>query len=63
VTAAAMRVLRGRPKSETSKRLVSIRYSPDVIDYFRATGAGWQSRMDAVLERYVRRRLRRESAH
>ncbi len=58
-----MRVLRGRPKSETSKRLVSIRYSPDVIDYFRATGAGWQSRMDAVLERYVRRRLRRESAH
>jgi uncharacterized protein (DUF4415 family) len=35
------------------KQLVSIRYSPEVIDYFRATGAGWQARMDAVLKVYV----------
>ncbi|MFM6062793.1 MAG: BrnA antitoxin family protein, partial [Microcystis panniformis] len=25
------------------KQLVSIRYSPEVIDYFRASGAGWQA--------------------
>ncbi|MFN9621237.1 MAG: BrnA antitoxin family protein [Cyanobacteriota bacterium] len=31
------------------KRLISIRYSPVVIEYFRASGAGWQARMDAVL--------------
>ena len=37
-----MRALRGRPKSGASKRLVSIRYSPDVIDDFRATGAECQ---------------------
>lgn len=48
-----IRVLRGRPKLENKKKLVSIRYSPEVIDYFRASGAGWQARMDAVLKQYV----------
>lgn len=48
-----LRRLRGRPNLENKKRLVSIRYSPEVIDYFRASGAGWQSRMDAVLMEYV----------
>ncbi len=47
------RVLRGRPKSANKKQLVSIRYSPEVIDYVRASGAGWQARMDAVLKDYV----------
>ena len=46
-------VLRGRPKLANKKQLVSIRYSPEVIDYFRASGAGWQARMDAVLKEYV----------
>jgi uncharacterized protein (DUF4415 family) len=48
-----IRVLRGRPKLPNKKQLVSIRYSPEVIDYFRAFGAGWQARMDAVLKDYV----------
>ncbi|MFM9047936.1 MAG: BrnA antitoxin family protein [Cyanobium sp.] len=48
-----IRVLRGRPKLANKKKLVSIRYSPEVIDYFRASGAGWQARMDAVLKEYV----------
>ena len=48
-----IRVLRGRPKLTNKKQLVSIRYSPEVIDYFRASGAGWQARMDAVLKQYV----------
>lgn len=47
--------LRGRPKVENKKLLVSVRYSPEVIDYFRATGEGWQARMDEVLRRYVAR--------
>jgi uncharacterized protein (DUF4415 family) len=47
------RVIRGRPKLANNKQLVSIRYSPEVIDYFRASGAGWQDRMDAVLREYV----------
>ena len=47
------RVLRGRPKAAKAKLLVSVRYSPEVLEYFRSTGAGWQSRMDLVLKDYV----------
>lgn len=43
----------GRPKSENKKLLVSVRYSPEVISYFKSTGDGWQSRMDSVLRKYV----------
>ena len=48
-----MSVVRGRPKLANKKQLVSIRYSPEVIDYFNASGAGWQARMDSVLKDYV----------
>jgi uncharacterized protein (DUF4415 family) len=54
-----MRVLRGRPKAASTKKLVSVRYSPEVLAYFRATGEGWQSRMDGVLREYVTRHSRR----
>jgi len=49
---------RGRPKSAHRKVLVSIRYSPEVINYFRQTGEGWQARMDAVLREYVQKNRR-----
>jgi uncharacterized protein (DUF4415 family) len=48
-----LQVLRGRPKLANKKQLVSIRYSPEVIAYFKASGAGWQARMDAALKEYV----------
>lgn len=54
-----MRALRGRPKSENTKKLVSVRYSSEVLEYFRSTGEGWQSRMDSVLRQYVSRHSRR----
>lgn len=54
-----LRALRGRPKLESRKKLVSVRYSPEVLDYFKATGDGWQSRMDSVLRKYVTRNSRR----
>jgi uncharacterized protein (DUF4415 family) len=50
-----MRALRGRPKSGRAKQLVSVRYSPEVLAYFKSTGEGWQSRMDRVLREYVTR--------
>lgn len=53
-----MRALRGRPKSENRKLLVSVRYSPEVVAYFKSTGEGWQSRMDGVLRKYVERHSR-----
>ncbi len=53
-----IRALRGRPKSENKKLLVSVRYSPEVVAYFKSTGEGWQSRMDGVLRKYVTRHSR-----
>lgn len=53
------KALRGRPPLPNPKQLVSVRYSPEVLAYFRSTGEGWQARMDGVLKRYVESRLRR----
>ena len=53
-----LKALRGRPKSENKKLLVSVRYSPEVVAYFKSTGEGWQSRMDGVLRQYVSRHSR-----
>ena len=46
---------RGRPPSAARKVLLSVRYSPEVVEYFRATGEGWQARMDEALREYVTR--------
>ena|SRR6476661_8068643 len=54
-----LRTLRGRPKSDSKKLLLSVRYSPEVIEYFKSTGDGWQSRMDGVLREYVERHSRK----
>ena len=54
-----LRLLRGRPRSENKKLLISIRYSPEVVAYFRSTGEGWQVRMDGVLREYVKRHTRK----
>ncbi len=53
-----IRALRGRPKSEHKKLLVSVRYSQEVVEFFKSTGEGWQSRMDGVLRQYVARHSR-----
>jgi uncharacterized protein (DUF4415 family) len=54
----ALTSLRGRPKSGKTKQLVSVRYSPEVIAYFKSTGEGWQTRMDGVLLNYVEQQTR-----
>lgn len=41
----------GRPKAEAPKRSVHLRLSPDVLDHFRATGRGWQTRIDETLRK------------
>jgi uncharacterized protein (DUF4415 family) len=52
-----LRSIRGRPKSDSKKLLLSVRYSPEVIAYFKSTGDGWQSRMDGVLKQYVEKQF------
>lgn len=56
-----LKSVRGRPPLENKKTLVSVRYSPEVIAYFRSTGEGWQSRMDGVLREYVSKQPVRRS--
>jgi uncharacterized protein (DUF4415 family) len=56
-----LKAVLGRPKSENKKLLVSVRYSPEVLSYFRNTGAGWQARMDGVLQEYVARHATRRT--
>lgn len=45
--------VRGKNKRPT-KEPVTVRYSPDVLAYFRASGAGWQTRMDEALREWVK---------
>jgi uncharacterized protein (DUF4415 family) len=41
------------PGRKAKKVLLSVRYSPEVVDYFKATGDGWQTRMDEALKEWV----------
>ena len=56
-----LKSLRGRPPLDSKKMLVSVRYSPEVLAYFRSTGEGWQSRMDGVLREYVTKQAPRRA--
>jgi uncharacterized protein (DUF4415 family) len=47
-------VRRGRPKSDAPKRATSLRLDPDVLDHYRATGPGWQSRINQALRKAAR---------
>ncbi len=40
----------GRPRGST-KQLVSLRIDTDTLERYRATGAGWQSRINEALRR------------
>lgn len=43
----------GRPPSPNPKQQVTLRLDPDVIAGFRATGKGWQSRINAELRKVL----------
>lgn len=44
---------RGRPPKEAPKVAVSLRLSPDVLESFKATGKGWQTRIEAALREWL----------
>ena len=48
-------IRRGRPPLERPKEAVKLRLSPDVLDHFRSGGPGWQTRINATLEKAVAR--------
>lgn len=46
-------IRRGRPRLDNPKKQIALRIDPDVIDRFKAEGAGWQSRMNEALRKAV----------
>lgn len=54
--AAGIKRSRGRPKLESPRAHVSLRIDADILERLRATGPGWQSRINEILRDYVNRR-------
>ena len=44
---------RGRPKLAAPKEHVTIRLDADIVEKLRASGKGWQTRVNDVLREYV----------
>ncbi len=42
------------PQKAPTKQATTIRLSPEVMAAFKATGAGWQTRIDAALKDWLR---------
>lgn len=53
---------RGRPRAEQPKVPVTIRLDADVVEAFKATGRGWQTRMNDTLRRSAARLKRTAGA-
>ena len=45
---------RGRPISASPKAHVNIRLDSDIVEQFRATGRGWQTRLNAALKEWLK---------
>jgi uncharacterized protein (DUF4415 family) len=42
------------PQKDPVKERIGLRLNKDVVDHFRQTGPGWQSRINAVLAAHVK---------
>jgi uncharacterized protein (DUF4415 family) len=49
----AMKRPRGRPKANATKVFTAIRLDADLLATFKATGKGWQTRMNSALRQYI----------
>ncbi|KQN40067.1 hypothetical protein ASE98_14160 [Pseudomonas sp. Leaf48] len=47
-------VRRGRPKAEVVRERITIRLEADVLAQFKASGPGWQTRMNAALADWLK---------
>jgi uncharacterized protein (DUF4415 family) len=50
------------PQIAPTKKLVSLRLSANVLAHYKATGPGWQTRIDETLKRAVGRGRRGKGA-
>jgi len=44
---------RGRPKVAVHKEPITVRLDPDIVEFFRSSGRGWQTRTNEALAEYV----------
>ena len=51
-----LKPLRGRPVGSGKKEQVTIRLDSDILDAFKLMGAGWQTKINAVLKVYIEKR-------
>ena len=47
-------VRRGRPPKDTTKVLTTLRLDPDVVAGLRATGSGWQTRVNDAMREWLK---------
>ncbi len=47
-------VRRGRPPADAPKLSITLRLDRDVVDHFRAGGAGWQTRINEALRKVAK---------
>ena len=47
-------IRRGRPKAEQTKQALTVRYDADIVATFKATGKGWQTRMNEALRDWLK---------
>ncbi len=52
--AATIKRGRGRPMAAVKRPTLNMRVDADVLDAFKATGPGWQTRINDVLKNWVR---------
>lgn len=52
--AEMLRPKRGRPVSANPKAHVNLRLDAEVVDAFRASGDGWQTRLNAALKDWLK---------
>ena len=50
---ATMKRPRGRPKADQTKVFTAIRLDADLLETFKATGKGWQTRVNAALRQFI----------
>lgn len=54
VAAQVLQPRRGRPPSANPKAHVNLRLDSEVVEAFRATGRGWQTRLNAALKDWLK---------
>ena len=47
---------RGRPRMKNPKQQVTLRLDPEILNFFKTQGAGWQTKINAALKEHIRTR-------